>query len=98
MVSKVVSFFLEVMLAVKHIKWNDPEKKWNEKGKKQNKQNHFLLNTAIITLFNHLKPHENTVKLIELEKEVKRPRTGENQISKPDGLPGDVICLSQSEK
>ena len=41
---------------------------------------------------------ENTVKLIELEKEeVKKPRTGENQISKPDGLPGDGICLSQSE-
>lgn len=86
------------MLALKHMKWNDPEKKWNEKGEKkpdQTKQNHFLLKTAIITLFNHLKPHENTVKLMELEKEeVKRPRTGENQISKPDGSPGDGSALA----
>lgn len=90
------------MLALKHMKWNDPEKKMEWKGKtKQNKtkQNHFLLNTAIVTLFNHLKLHENTVKLIELVKEeVKRPRTGENQISKPDGPPGGGICLSQSER
>lgn len=33
---------------------------------------------------------------MELEKEeVKRPRTGENQISKPDGSPGDGSALAK---